>query len=146
MLVEAASGRRGIADISVSGGLAPLIEALARSLDGQQAIHERLDKMSAQIEELLAAKPAHQAAEEWLSIGDVSTLTKKSPETVRSWINKGNGPLKAERWGNGRDWRVLRSDLDAFLGAPKAARNTETGDKIRKALAALNKKAESHGG
>jgi excisionase family DNA binding protein len=49
----------------------------------------------------------------YLNVKEVATLLRVCPKTVRRWIQAGD--LPAMRLG--RDWRIARADLRAFVAA-----------------------------
>ncbi len=49
----------------------------------------------------------------YLSVKEVADLFRVCPKTVRRWIKSGD--LPATRLG--RDWRIARADLKAFVAA-----------------------------
>jgi excisionase family DNA binding protein len=56
--------------------------------------------------------------DEYLTAGDVATLLKVHPETVKNWLRSGTlaGVILSDRAG----WRVRRSDVDRFLDERRA--------------------------
>lgn len=64
-----------------------------------------------------------------LTVEDVAELTKRAPSTVRGWLI--NGDLRGYKL-NGRDWRVTRKALNAYLEAQRepGPTPTETGTEV----------------
>jgi excisionase family DNA binding protein len=57
--------------------------------------------------------------EKLLTVEDAARLLQIHPRTLRIWLRQGR--IKARRYG--RLWRILESDLEAFIrgGTPPAA-------------------------
>jgi hypothetical protein len=149
---DAASTRSSVAaGASKSNAPPPGMGVLEQLIvEAQRPLLERLDRLSEIVAKLEAALAAPRPpGDEWLSVGDIALEVGKSAETVRKWIDHGHGPLKGERWGNGREWRVRRSALEAFLGGAAASQrnsDVDVGAKVRKALSALNRKVDGNAG
>ena len=60
-------------------------------------------------------------ATKWLSVAQVADELGVTVDTVRNWINRKKDPLPAAKLG--RDWKVMREDLDRFIDERKNTRD-----------------------
>lgn len=61
----------------------------------------------------------------WLSVQQVAEELNLSIETIRNYINHPNPKERLAAAKFGRDWRIKREDLDAWIDAHK---NVQDGD------------------
>jgi len=61
----------------------------------------------------------------WLSVQQVADELNLSIETIRNYINHPNPKERLVAAKFGRDWRIKREDLDAWINAHK---NVQDGD------------------
>ena len=61
----------------------------------------------------------------WLSVQQVAEELNLSIETIRNYINHPNPKERLVAAKFGRDWRIKREDLDAWINAHK---NVQDGD------------------
>lgn len=70
------------------------------------------DELRKIIREELAHAPGHDT---YLSVVDAAMVAAVVPDTIRSWIDKG----RLGRYHAGRELRIKRNELEAFLAADR---------------------------
>ena len=62
-------------------------------------------------------------ATEWLTANEAAEYLKVKPRTVLKWAKEGTIPAHPLSGSKRVTWRFLRSELDAMLALPSAARD-----------------------
>lgn len=91
------------------------------AIDARVRVAVREEMRGVMREVLAELKPI--ASGDYLSVVEAARIAGVHPETIRLWIRAGRLP----RHKSGREWRVMRAELDAFLKAgdkPPASADT----------------------
>jgi excisionase family DNA binding protein len=78
-----------------------------------ESIHRAAERLVSGI----GSEQRNTTADGLLTVHDAAVKCRVTDATVRSWIALPSGGLRASRLGDGRGYRIRRSDLDAFLTA-----------------------------
>lgn len=98
----------------------------------RQIVREELEKV---VERLLAARPA-TGGDDFLTKTQAAALAAVSPATIDKWKAAG---LKVQ--GEGRNLRIARADLLAFIARPRTSEN----DSVKSKAIALFEKGRRLG-
>jgi len=85
---------------------------LRTKLETLNGIDERLQRVETAVAVLHNALQDTTPVAEWLTTGEVASEVGRAEYTVRGWCHAGR--LRAEKTGNGRQWRVHREEIRRY--------------------------------